>query len=84
MLIGMTASTIDEIVAKFNADSGWKDPRSIVQVVLSVAGSRRNGPELIEFMQKISDSGGYSSILSKVAEIERVIEAPLIECMFWL
>jgi hypothetical protein len=79
MLLGMTPSTVDEVVSKFNADSMWDDPRLMVQVVSSVAGSRKNGPELIEFMQKISDTRGYSSILSKVGEIEKLMKAPLVD-----
>jgi hypothetical protein len=76
----MTRSTVDEVVAKFNGDSLWKDPRLIARVVLTVAGSRKNGSELIEFMQKISDTRGYSSILLKVDEIENLMEDPLTEC----
>jgi hypothetical protein len=80
MLLGMARSTVDDVVAKFNADSLWKDARLIARVVVTVAGSRKNGPELIEFMQNISDSRGYSSILLKTGEIERLMEDALAEC----
>jgi hypothetical protein len=79
MLLAMIPSTVDEVVARFNADSLWKDPRSIAQVVVSVAGGRKNGPELIEFMQKISDTRGYSGIFLKAEEIEALLRDPLIE-----
>jgi hypothetical protein len=82
MLLGMTRSTVDEVVAKFNGDFLWKDPRLIAQVVVTVAGGRKNGPELIEFMQKISDTRGYSSIMLKIGEVEKMMESPLTECGF--
>jgi hypothetical protein len=41
----------------------------IGEVVGTVAGARRNGPELIEFMMKISDTRGYSAILRQSGEI---------------
>jgi hypothetical protein len=73
---------VDEVVVRFNADSIWNDPQSIAQVVASVAGSRKNGPGLIEFMQKISDTRGYSAILLKIGEIDELMEGPLVECGF--
>jgi hypothetical protein len=82
MLLGMIPSTVDEVVARFDTDSLWNEPRAMAQVVMSVAGSRKNGSELIEFMQKISDTRGYSSILLKVGEIEKLMKDPLVECGF--
>jgi hypothetical protein len=75
----MARSTVDEIVAKFNADWIWSDPCRISEVAASVAGSRKNGPELIEFIEKMSESRGYSALLLKVAAIERLMKDPLIE-----
>jgi hypothetical protein len=82
MLLAMVASTVDDVVAKFNSDSVWSDPRTIAQVVASAAGSRKNGPELIEFMQKISDSRGYSSMMLKVNQIGKLNGNLRVACGF--
>jgi hypothetical protein len=75
----MNPSNVDDAVGKFNADLTWVDACDISQLVVSVAGSRRNAPELIELMVKISDRRGYSAIISKVAEIEKWMDDPALE-----
>jgi hypothetical protein len=75
----MIPSSVDEVVAEFNGDSQWSEPRAIAQVVVSVPGSRKNGQELIEFIQKISATRGYSSISLEEGEIEQLMKDPLIE-----
>jgi hypothetical protein len=48
VLLQLNPSNIDDIVAKFNEDSVWADPYFVAQVVTMVAGSRKNGAELID------------------------------------
>jgi hypothetical protein len=79
MLLAMNSSNVDEVVTKFNEDSTWADPYFIAQIVTTVAGGRKNGPELIEFMTKIIDSRGYSALLRQIEEIERGIMDASIE-----
>jgi hypothetical protein len=69
VLLKMNRSNIDEIVEKFNADFVWADAYSTSQIVATVAGSRKNAPELIEFMTKISETRGYSALLSEATGI---------------
>jgi hypothetical protein len=79
MLLKMNAWNVDEVVVKFNEDSTWQDLCVIVQLVSTVAGSRKNGAELIEFMTKLSDIRGYSAVLRQVEEIEKLLESPSLE-----
>jgi hypothetical protein len=79
MLLKMNSSNVDDIVAKFNEDSIWADPFFIAEVVASVAGSRRNGPELIELMTKVSETRGYSALLRQVDEIEKLVADPALD-----
>jgi hypothetical protein len=74
MLMKMNGSNIDDVVREFNEDSIWADPCFIAHVVTTVAGSRRNSPELIDFMTKISDSRGYSAILIQIEEILSLVK----------
>jgi hypothetical protein len=69
ILLGLDSSNIDDIVGKFNEDSTWAAPCSVAQVVAAVAGSRRNGAELIEFMRKISSTRGYSAVLEQLEKL---------------
>jgi hypothetical protein len=73
-LLGMSWSNIDEVVSCFNEDLTWADGYFVARIVATVAGSRRNNLELIEFMKKISESRGYSALLRQIYEIEKLIE----------
>jgi hypothetical protein len=72
MLLKMNWSNVDDIVRQFSEDSTWADPDFIALVVATVAGSRKNDSELIEFMMKISDTRGYSAVLERITETERL------------
>jgi hypothetical protein len=72
MLLTINPSNIDGIVMKINEDSTWADAELIGQLVATVAGSRKNGAELIEFMTKISETRGYSSLLRQIEEMEKL------------
>jgi hypothetical protein len=79
MLLKMSPSTVEEVVEKFNGDSAWADAEFVAQLVATVGGSRGNNPELIEFMTKMSESRGYSAVVSKVGELEGLLTAPSVE-----
>jgi hypothetical protein len=72
MLLKINPSDVDNTVRQFNEDSTWADPYFVEQVVAMVAGSRKNGPELIEFMMKISDTRGYSALLEQIHRIDEL------------
>jgi hypothetical protein len=74
LLLSMTSSTIDEIAGIVNADQTWDDPVRLAQLVESVAGSRKNDQELVDFMKKVSDTRGYSALHSGLETNEKLID----------
>jgi hypothetical protein len=73
MLLKMNPSNVDDIVAEFNRDSTWADASFIGEIAATVAGSRKTGAELVEFMTKISETRGYSALLKRLGEVEELM-----------
>jgi hypothetical protein len=69
----MTEATVDEVIEMLNADARWHDQVLVAHLVASVAGSRKNVQELIQLMQKLSETRGYSALDSTLAEIETLV-----------
>jgi hypothetical protein len=74
LLLSMTASTVDEIAGVINSDPTWDSPIHVAQLVESVAGARKNDQELIDLMNKVSETRGYSALHSALEAIEKLID----------
>jgi hypothetical protein len=63
----------DTARGKINSDPTWDDPDRIAQLVESVAGARRNDQELIDLMETVSETRGYSALHSGLERTETLI-----------
>jgi hypothetical protein len=70
ILLGLSEANMDDVVRKFNGDGTWADCSFVAELVVSVAGSRKNIPELIEFVSNISKTRGYDALAEAIGTIE--------------
>jgi hypothetical protein len=79
ILLELNQSNIDGAVRNINSNPGWVDGNRVARLVTSVAGSRKNCRDLIEFMTKLSETRGYSAVLGAISAIEELVRDPQLD-----
>jgi hypothetical protein len=80
ILLNLGASGADSAIRQINSEAVWADSNDVARLVLSVAGSRDNWTDLIDFMTLPGETRGYSTVFECACSVEGVISgAPLVD-----